>query len=74
MNKKEVYDLLEKAKQSLDAAHSLFNNDFIDFSAGRAYYAMFYCIEALLLNDNKSFSKHSAVISAFGKDYIKTGV
>ena len=35
---------------------------------------MFYAVEALLLSRDLSFSKHSAVISAFGKDYIKTGV
>ena len=30
-------DLLEKAWQSLEAADSLFKDNFIDFSAGRAY-------------------------------------
>lgn len=74
---KEQNDILmpvEKAKESLQAANSLFDGGFYDFSASRAYYAMFYCAEAVLLTKNLSFSKHSAVITAFGKEFIKTGI
>ena len=39
----------------------------------RAYYAMFYAAEALLLSEGLSFSKHSAVIAAFGQHCAKTG-
>jgi len=35
---------------------------------------MFYTVEALLLSQNLTFSKHSAVISAFGKNFVKTGI
>lgn len=66
--------LLEKAKQSLDAAKILFKENFFDFSASRSYYAIFYSLEALLLSKDLSFSKHSAVISAFGKYFVKTGI
>jgi len=34
---------------------------------------MFYVCEALLLGEGLSFSKHSAVISAFGQVFAKTG-
>lgn len=34
---------------------------------------MFYVAEALLLADALNFSKHSAVIAAFGKHFVKTG-
>jgi uncharacterized protein (UPF0332 family) len=74
MNEKEVKELIEKAHQSLEAAKLLFDEGFIDFSASRAYYSMFYAVEGLLLSRNLSFSKHSAVISAFGKDFVKTGI
>ena len=37
-------------------------------------YAMFYVAEAIVLARNLSFSKHSAVISAFGKHLAKTGI
>jgi len=34
---------------------------------------MFYIAEAFLLGENLSFSKHSAVIAAFGQHFVKTG-
>jgi uncharacterized protein (UPF0332 family) len=34
---------------------------------------MFYLAEALLLGRGFRFSKHSAVISAFGREFAKTG-
>lgn len=35
---------------------------------------MFYAVEALFLSRGESYSKHSAVISAFGRDFVKTGM
>jgi uncharacterized protein (UPF0332 family) len=69
----DLSELIAKAKMSMDAAKSLLRDGFSDFSISRAYYAMFYAAEALLLSKNLSFSKHSAVISAFGKEFVKTG-
>ena len=59
MNEEEVNDLLTKSKQSIRASKSLLADDFSDFAASRAYYSMFYAIEALLLTEDLSFSKHS---------------
>jgi uncharacterized protein (UPF0332 family) len=70
----EIDKLLRKAKRSLEAAKRLFDDGDYDFSVSRAYYSMFYCAEALLLTEKLSFSKHSAVIAAFGKEFIKTGL
>lgn len=36
-----------------------------------AYYAMFYIAEAFLEGEGLSFSKHSAVIAAFGREFAK---
>lgn len=69
-----VVALLAKAEQSVAAASLLLDDDYVDFAASRAYYAMFYAVEALLLSKEMSFSKHSAVIAAFGKEFVKTGV
>ena len=71
---KDISELIEKAKESLDAAKSLFKDGFYDFSVGRSYYAMFYTAEAVLLTKNLSFSKHSAVIAAFGKEFVKPAI
>ena len=59
--------LLRKAHSSLHAAKLLAGEKFFDFSVSRAYYTMFYVAEALLLGQGRSFSKHSAVLAAFGE-------
>lgn len=74
MSSHGVTDLLEKADRSLVAAERLLADGFPDFAAGRAYYAMLYATEALLLSRDLSFAKHSAVIAAFGQHFVKTGV
>jgi uncharacterized protein (UPF0332 family) len=65
--------LLHKARASLEAADLLADRGFQEFAVSRAYYAMFYVVEALLLEEGLAFSKHSAVIAAFGKRFTKTG-
>jgi len=63
--------LMEKSGESIRAAEVLHDEGLYDFSASRAYYSMFYLAEAILLTKNMSFSKHSAVIAAFGREFIK---
>lgn len=72
--KPEVEALLQKARDSLQAAELLAREGFTDFCVSRAYYAMFYVAEALLLERDLSFSSHSAVIAAFGKEFARSGV
>jgi uncharacterized protein (UPF0332 family) len=69
----EVEALIAKAKDSLDAARGLLRDGHPDFAASRAYYAMFYVAGALLATRGRSYSKHSAVIVAFGREYAKPG-
>ena len=69
-----VHELLDKSEQSINAAGLLLRDGYDDFAASRAYYAMFYAVEALMLDRDLSFSKHSAVIAAFGKKFVKTGI
>jgi uncharacterized protein (UPF0332 family) len=66
--------LLKKARESVRAAKLLADNRLYDFAASRAYYAMFYVAEALLLSQGLSFSKHSAVIAAFGQRFVRPGM
>ena len=65
--------LLEKARRAIRSAHLLRADGDYDSAVSRAYYAMFYVAEALLLSKGLAFSKHSAVISAFGREFAKTG-
>jgi len=74
LNSPGVPDLLDKAERSLSAAEGLLADGFPDFAAARSYYAMFYATEALLLSRDQSFSKHSAVIAAFGREFVKPGL
>jgi uncharacterized protein (UPF0332 family) len=70
----DIPSLLQMAKESLEVAEDLFKSKHYGFSASRSYYAMFYVAEALLLTKNLSFSSHKAVISAFGKEFVKKGL
>jgi uncharacterized protein (UPF0332 family) len=64
--------LIAKAEQSLNAAQYLYEGEYYDFAVARAYYTMFYAASALLEGEGLSFTKHSAVISAFGREFAKT--
>lgn len=74
MNGGEVHLLIEKAQRSLAVARDILQHGHADFAASRAYYAMFYVAEALLLALGQSYVKHSSVISAFGREYAKKGI
>lgn len=65
--------LFAKDRESLAAAHELINDGYNDFAASRAYYATYYVASALLADLGQSYSSHSAVISAFGREFAKTG-
>ena len=65
--------LFTKARESLAAAQVLIKDGYYDFAASRAYYAMFYVASALLAVLGLSYSSHAAVISAFGREFAKSG-
>jgi len=76
----EQPDVLHELKLYLDAAHEELRsaklnleNDFYSACASRTYYAVFYAATALLKTKDLSFSKHSAVLSAFRQHFVKTG-
>ena len=66
-----IEPLIQKAERSLKATKDSFDNGNFEFVASRAYYSMFYLVEALLLLKELSFSKHSGAISAFAVHYTK---
>lgn len=63
---------LERANETLAAGKSLYDTD-IYSSANRLYYAIFSAMRAVLALESVDFKKHSAVISYFRQNYIKTG-
>jgi uncharacterized protein (UPF0332 family) len=70
----EQHDLLAHAKESLAAARLSREAGYQGFPASRAYYAMLYVAEAILLGKGLSFSKHAAVVAAFGEHFVKVGI
>jgi uncharacterized protein (UPF0332 family) len=70
----EVSRLLAKAERSITAAGTLLRAGDTDFAASRAYYAIFYTAEALILSRGLTFSKHTGVHAAFGKHFAKPAV
>ena len=70
----DVRKLIEKGERSINLEKEICERGDYDFAVSRAYYAMFYLTEAILLTKNLSFSKHGAVIAAFGQHFVKTGL
>ena len=65
---------LERAKDArLDVSISIQNNRWNN-AANRLYYACFYAIIALLLNDGHEAHTHSGVRALLGLHYVKTGI
>ena len=70
----EQEGLLQKAYRNVRSAKLLVADGDFDTAVSRAYYAMFYVAEALLLSKSLAYSKHSAVIAAFGREFARAGV
>lgn len=63
---------LDMAADKLKSAKILLDERQYKDSIGRSYYAIFSSLRAVLAIEEKDFSKHSAVIAYFQKEYIKT--
>jgi len=64
----------EQAEQCLKSANTLVITSDYKGAANRSYYAVFHAMRCVLALQNIDFGKHSAVISYFRKEYIKTGI
>jgi len=65
---------LERANESMKAAQLLLENKLFIPAMNRIYYSMFYSVQALLVLDEKAFSKHGQVKAYFNKEFIKSGI
>ena len=63
----------KRARECLDDAKLLLENKGLHSAVNRIYYALFYQVSALLLAKGLSFSKHSGVLAAFNREFVKTG-
>jgi uncharacterized protein (UPF0332 family) len=64
---------LRKAQRSLRASAELLAKGYYEDSCSKSYYATFYATQALLKENGINVVKHSAVVSKFGEQFIKTG-
>ena len=64
----------EQAHQCLDAAKTMIEINNYKSAANRSYYCIFHCIRSILALESVDFKKHSAVISHFRLNYIKTKI
>lgn len=65
---------LEQADEALKATRMLLDGNLPRVAVGRAYYAMFYAVLALLASRQQGTSKHAAVLSLFDLEFVKTGM
>lgn len=65
----------QKAKQVLASADMLMHmSEDYNSVVNRCYYAIFHAVRSILALGQKDFEKHSAVISYFRREYIKTKI
>lgn len=66
---------IRQAAESLEEAEFLLSGGKSPRSViNRAYYAMFYAVLALLVNEPYASSKHTGVLAYFNKTFIKSGL
>ena len=69
----EIRRYLDKADHALLVAADLLEDGHVPDAASKIYYAMFYATKALLASEGINVVKHSAVESAFGYHFAKSG-
>jgi len=75
MNEKNKIDIIiEKSLKELKSAEILIQNDAFNAAVSRTYYAMFYVIQALFIEENIVCSSHHGMITTFSKEFVKTGI
>jgi uncharacterized protein (UPF0332 family) len=65
---------IEKAREALQSAKVLRDQELWTGAINRCYYAGFYAANALLYTDSKWSKKHSGVRDMLNVDYVRTGV
>lgn len=64
---------LKQANEALSEARLLHEADHYRGAINRAYYAMFYALQVLIVKNRVKLSKHSGAISYFDREFVKPG-
>lgn len=70
----EIESLVARSDKYLQSAELLLHNSDYESSVSRSYYAMFYCVQALLLTKGLTVSSHAGLNTIFSEQFIKTGL
>ena len=75
-NKAKEFSLyrLERAKQDLESAIFLYENNRLLAANNRAYYAIFHAIKSILALERIDFKRHKDVTAYFNKNYVSTEI
>jgi uncharacterized protein (UPF0332 family) len=65
--------LLDRAKEALLASQTLLEKGLLADAISRAYYAMFYSTQAILINNELNAKSHSGTINLFGQEIVEKG-
>lgn len=65
---------LDNAQEKIESAELLLDAGKYKDSIGRSYYAIFSSVRAVLAFERVDYSKHSALIAHFQKEYVKTKI
>ncbi len=65
---------VESAKEALESAKVLFDAESYKAANNRAYYAIFYAVNAVHAMDGKAYKRHKDALGNFNKEYVKTEV
>ncbi len=70
----EIESLVARATKYLGSAELLLEHGDPESSVSRSYYAMFFCVQALLLTKRLTVSSHKGLNSLFSEHFVKTGL
>lgn len=65
---------MEKTHNTMEQVKNIVSLGYWDMIANRLYYAAYYAVSALLLQDGYSVQTHHGIIQMLGLHYIKTGI
>lgn len=71
--KEEIHKLIEKFEHAFEVAEKLLQDEYPADAASKVYFCFLYAAQALLKSEGIEVTKHSAVESAFGFHFAKTG-
>ncbi|AQG81655.1 HEPN domain-containing protein [Spirosoma montaniterrae] len=69
----EAQQALERSKETIDEAIYNVEGGFTTAAVNRAYYAIFYCLTALLHTEDVYTKRHSGAHGKFHELFIRTG-